>query len=204
MVDHDLMVREDLRVAGALKRVGLAVSSVYDLVNTKEPYPKAIPVLIMLLPEIEHLAIKDGIVRALTVKEARGLAGPPLIREFLRYPFDECEEMDHAQHNKWAVGNALSIVATESDYDALVELLRDRRHGRARQMLTYALARTRDPRVGEELIRALDDPGLTLHAISTLGKYKAENARRYVEPFLSDERSVVRKAAKKALERLPP
>jgi HEAT repeat protein len=203
MVDHDLMVREDRRVAGALKRVGLAVSSVYDLVNTKEPYPKAIPVLIMLLSEVESLAIKDGIVRALTVKEARGLAGPALIREFQHLPYDEAKEMDHAQHVKWAVGNALSYVATEDDYDALVELLRDQRHGRARTMLTGALARTGDPRAGEELIRALDDPGLTLHAISTLGKYKAENARRHVEPFLSDERAEIRKAAKKALEKLP-
>jgi HEAT repeat protein len=197
-----VVIPDDLRVVNALKRVGLKVSSIWDLVNTKEPYPKAVPVLVMLLSEIESLPIKEGIVRALTVKEARGLAGPPLIREFLKIPFGT--EYDHVQIIKWTVGNALSVVATASDYEALVDLIREKRHGVARQMLTYALARTGDPRAGEEVVYALQDKDLVLQAIDTLRKCKAENARPYVEPFLSDENPDVRKAAKKALERLPP
>ncbi|MEO0249525.1 MAG: hypothetical protein ABIN58_08295, partial [candidate division WOR-3 bacterium] len=64
--------QEDQVIVCALRdEAGLEVSSVWDLVNTSEPYPEAIPVLIKLLSQIEEPHMKEGIVRALTVKEAR-------------------------------------------------------------------------------------------------------------------------------------
>ena len=77
---------EDEMVAEALRAVGVQVRSVYDLVNTKESYPEAIPVLLELLPRVRNDRIKEGVVRALTVREARPVAAKPLIREFLDLP----------------------------------------------------------------------------------------------------------------------
>ncbi len=59
--------KEDEAVVAALRRVGLDVQSVYDLVNMKTPDPAAVPVLI-------------------EVPEARPVAAPPLLREFLSLP----------------------------------------------------------------------------------------------------------------------
>jgi hypothetical protein len=52
--------------------------------------------------------IKEGIIRALTARQARGVADGWLIAEFRRLgPADG----DTALSLKWAIGNALSVVA---------------------------------------------------------------------------------------------
>jgi len=83
--DDKVREEESACVAQALrKQARLNVTSVWDLVNTRAPYPEAIPVLLEWLPRVRHPRIKEGIVRALTVKEARGVAGKLLIDEFKR------------------------------------------------------------------------------------------------------------------------
>ena len=59
--------RDDARVVEELRSVGLEVSSVFDLVNTSERLPRAIPILVRLLSEPMETNVKEGIVRALTV-----------------------------------------------------------------------------------------------------------------------------------------
>jgi len=48
-----------------------------------------------------------------------------LIREFLDLP----AETKSQQHTKWAVGNALSVVADDSVFEDVLALLNDPRHG---------------------------------------------------------------------------
>ena len=192
---------DEKRIVDALRARGLTVSSVYDLVNSKESYSRAVPVLVMHLPEVKDLSVKEGIVRALTVKEARGVAGPALVREFKSLPY-EGATLDQVQMLKWAVGNALSVAATESDFQDIVELLRETRHGKAREMLAVALGRTQDPRAPNVLQEMLKDEGVAGHAIIALGRLGASQARDQIERFLVDERTWVRKEAKKALERI--
>lgn len=62
-----------------LANKNIIISDVYDLVNTAESYPDAIPILIKYLTKVNHDKNKEGIVRALAVKEARGKASPILI-----------------------------------------------------------------------------------------------------------------------------
>lgn len=194
-------VDDEKRIVDALRARGMNVSSVYDLVNTKESYPPAIPVLVMNLPEVKDISVKEGIIRALTVKEARGVAGPALIREFRSLPY-EGATLDQLQMLKWAVGNALSVAATESDFEDIVDLLREKRHGKAREMLGVALGRMQDPRAPSVLQEMLKDDGVAGHAIIALGQLGVRQARSQIERFLRDERAWVRKEAKKALERI--
>lgn len=64
--------REEQReLLSELDKKGIYIDSVYDLVNTSSSYPKAIPVLIKHLNKPYSPAIKEGIIRALTVKEAK-------------------------------------------------------------------------------------------------------------------------------------
>ena len=55
----------DLRAAGA------DIDSVWDLVNTRERYPKLVPVLLAHLKREYPDKIREGIARALAVPEAR-------------------------------------------------------------------------------------------------------------------------------------
>jgi hypothetical protein len=82
--------------------VGLNVSSISDLVNMSAAYPQAVPVLLRHLAMARHPVLRDSLARALTVREARGIAGGPILRELKRESDSEA---------RWAMANALTIVA---------------------------------------------------------------------------------------------
>jgi len=193
------MIREeeDKLVTEALRRLGMDVTSVFDLLLWGDPYPRAVPVLLDYLPRVQNKGIKEGIVRALTVKEARGKADKALVSEFRSLPAEQ-----QYFSLKWAIGNALSVVATDAVFDELVELVRDKRHGRAREMLAVALGNMKNPAVVDVLIELLGDEEVAGHAIMALGKLKAEKARPFIERFLEHPKAWVRREAKKALAKL--
>ncbi len=201
--------RQDAQVAQALRdEAHLDVQSVFDLVNTREPYPEAIPTLLRLLSQVSEPFIKEGIVRALTVKEARGVAARPLIEEFKRIEAPSTTEEANQLglypllSYKWTVGNAIGFVATKEDLEEIFALLRDPRHGEARQQLIEALVRLKPQGAIPLLMELLNDPTVALQAINALGKLRAVGARPLIEPFLRHEQSWVRQAAKEALQRI--
>ena len=65
-----------------LREKGYNLKSVWDLVNTKSNYSKALPVLVAHLALEYHPRIKEGIARALGVSEAKPLAWKLLIEEY--------------------------------------------------------------------------------------------------------------------------
>lgn len=198
----NLRDREDKCVCDALRgEAGLEVSSIYDLVNTSIPYPKAIPVLLRLLPDVTDERIKEGVVRALTIKEARGIAAKPLIREFIQIPgYDPTSSLSVIL--KWAIANALSVVADDSVFEEIAELVRDKRHGKAREMLAVAMGNMKDTQAVDVLIELMNDDEVAGHAIIALGKLKALRTRPYIERFLNHPKAWIRKEAKRALEKI--
>jgi len=76
-----------------LHAAGVEVSDVWDLVNTRRPYPVAIPVLMDWLEHLDERMdsawegeqLREGLVRALTVREARPTAAPLLVTQMRRY-----------------------------------------------------------------------------------------------------------------------
>jgi hypothetical protein len=67
-----------------LSAVGLDVSSVWDLVNMSAPYPQAVSVLLRHLATARHQVVREGLARALTVREAEGIASGPILGELKR------------------------------------------------------------------------------------------------------------------------
>lgn len=187
--------REDMRQAG------LTVDGPWDLVRLREPYGAAIPALISWLdraesevPDDQRARFREGIVRSLAVREARGLAGEPLLREFRRKhvsPF-----------YRWAVGNSLSVIADDSLFASITQLARDTTYGRAREMLPIALARMTTPDAVDVLIQLLDDQQVAGHAIIALGRLRAQKARALIEARLDDPTPWIRREARKSLKRL--
>ena len=117
----------------------LQVEQVSDLYRKPIDYRAAIPTLIKWLPLVDDRAVKMELVDALSIKWAKPAAARPLIEEFREAPSEDI-------NFKWAIANALSVVADVSVFDDIVELVRDKRHGRAREMLAVALANMKDPR----------------------------------------------------------
>jgi HEAT repeat protein len=192
--------KEDALVAAALRTAGVDVRSVYDLVNTNEPYPEAIPVLLEYLPKVRNEIIKAGVARALTVGEARPVAAKPLIREFLTFP----SETEKQQHTKWAIGNALSVVADDSVFEEVLALLTDQRHGWTRSGVVEALVgmRIHRNRAVAALMGFLDDKDLATQAVIALGNLRVPEARPRIEPFLKHPDPWVRQQTKRALAKI--
>lgn len=193
-------IAENFRAAAPvvtdLAAAGFAVESVADLYNLRLNYKGAIPILLRWLPRVENLAVKEAIVRALSVKWAKPWAARPLIEEFhtVQDPSDT--------GIKWAIGNALEVVADDSVFDELVQIARDRQHGRARQMVVLALGEMRDPRTVDVLIELLEDDQVAAYALAALGKLKAVKARPYAERLLSHPSELVRKEAQRLIEKI--
>jgi hypothetical protein len=99
-----------------LRRVGYRLETVWNLVNTADSYPEAIPVLLDHIKRSYKDVYREGMARALTVREARGVAGPVII--------DVLRNAEGAgQQLRWALANALTIVADRTDRDAIKALI---------------------------------------------------------------------------------
>jgi hypothetical protein len=185
-----------LPILAELAQIGVRVGALADLVNKPIDYQVAIPVLLKWLPKVDNLGVKEIIVRALTVKWAKPVAARPLIQEFRKAP--ETEELGL----KWTVANALSEVADASVFDDIVELVRDERHGRAREMLAVALGNMKDPRAVNVLIELLDDEQVAGHALLALRKLAPPEARSAIEPFADHPKTWIRNEARRALAKI--
>lgn len=128
---------EELMLAD-LRRVGYRLTSVYDFVNSADSYPEAIPVLLDHLRRPYSNRIKEGIARALSVREARGIAGPVMV-DVLR------QSNDNDLSCRWALANALTIVADRSVREDIKALIANETSDDVRNRLTRALKTAAKP-----------------------------------------------------------
>ncbi len=180
-----------------LRRFGIDLKSLDDLISAPiEEYRDGIPALIGWLPRIDNRAVKKAIVRALSVKEAKPDAVPILLEEFVAA--SESDDLGLA----WVIGNALSVVADQSATDEIALLVRDRSHGRAREMLAVALGNIGSPEAADVLIGLLSDEEVAGHAVVSLRKLAPPSARDALEPFADHPKTWIRKEARKAIAKI--
>ena len=187
---------EEAPLVQALAAAGIMVSSVWELVNSAHKYASAIPVLIKHLKTSYHPRIREGIARALTVPEAKPLAAHALIEAFQHEP----DGTDIGV--KWALANALTVVADDSVLDDLIALVQDKRHGASRTVLTLALGNTKNPRAVDVLLELLQDDEVVEHVLTVLGTLREQRARPHIQCLLNHPQPGVRKAAKQALAKI--
>lgn len=180
----------------ALALVGYEVQSLADLRASGVRYREAIPVLISGLLRTDDRKVKGEIVRALSVPWAKPAATGPLIEEFKQVEDETGEGL------RWTVGNALEVLWDDARFDDLVALVRDESFGKARQMVTLGLGRSKKQEAGSVAIELLDDPVVSGHAVKALRKLKDPRARNGLERMLDDDRAWVRKEAQRALAAL--
>ena len=200
LLAHDETIRANVRrnlalqapVIHALNSIGYDVRSLDELRRSGTPYRDAVPVLVEWLERTTDPNLKNSIVRALSVPWARPYAVPHLVRAFWQ----------SQPPLRWVIGNALSVVADDSVFDQIAQLVKDPSFGKSREMLALALANMKDPRAIDVLIQLLGDEQVAGHAVMALGKIGAERARSSIEPLLSSPRSWIRNEAKKALRKI--
>lgn len=145
--------RAEMHLVRELRDAGAQVSWVWDLVNTKTPYPQLIPILVSHLDRAYPEKVREGIARALAVPEAR-VVWNDLVRHYIA-------ETDTGTHGmKWALHLAIAAAADVTVLDPLIRLACDRRHGRNRALFIDALARIDDPRAKAALKELESDPDL--------------------------------------------
>lgn len=189
------MAVDAVKIQQALEKAGIRVNDVYDLVNTDKPYPEAVPVLIELLKEgIADDALKEGIIRALAVKEARG-NGKTLIEEYHRLPKEK-------SLLRWTIGNTINTVIVNDDMEDVLAIVKDKENGMSRQMFVIALGKMRSELAEEVLIDLLHDDDVMAHAIDALGKMKSAKAKEKISRLLHHPTPLIRKEAQKALKKI--
>jgi hypothetical protein len=120
-----------------LAKAGFILESIWDLVNTSRSYPAAIPILSHYLTVTKHSSLRDGIARALTVREARGAAARVILDE-LKRQFDP-----HGSEARWTLANALTVAADASLADELLALYEDPAYDDVHERLRKTLRRLR-------------------------------------------------------------
>ena len=180
-----------------LHKVGYDAQTLDNLRRSGTKYDAAIPVLLYWLPLVSLPDAKESIVRTLSVPWAKPDAGPKLIAEFEKTPKDENVASWDAL--RWAIGNALEVLAEPSLLQKLIEIVTNKQNGKAREMFVLALAKIRDPRSVEVLIQLLDDEQVAGHAIMALRKLKAPRALDHLERFVDHPKAWVRNEAQKAI-----
>lgn len=178
-----------------LKEVGIEINSIWDLVNTRERYPEAIPALIKYLPKISYCKNKEGIIRALTVKEARGKATPVLIAEYEKTPKKE-------DNLRWVIGNAIATVMTLQDVEWILSVVVDKSNRRSRGQLVKALGTVKSGKVEDILIKLLNDDEVAPEALWALGKLKSKKAKEKIIALTNHPNKLINKEAHKALKKI--
>lgn len=191
-----MIVIDDNKICEELAKIGINVAGVYDLVNSKASYPEAIPVLVNLLQyDFSNEKAQEGIVRALTVKEAIGIANKSLLRLY--------EVTPKAQNLfRWTIGNAFTVVMTREDVPDVLRIVRSKGNGMSRQMFVLALGKFNNPEIERTLIELLDDDEVVIQAISALRKVKSVEAIPIMERLANSPRQIIRNLAKQYLRKV--
>jgi len=159
--------RAEVPLIEALRFVGWEVGSAWDLVNTSEPYPEALPVLLEHLQRPYPDRVREGIARSLAVRDAK------FAWDVLKKLYQE----EVGPDTKHGLAVALAATADRAVLDEVIALVRDREHGSSRGLLLKVLSRSRDPRALQTLKELAEDPEL-YKEIAFILKRKEQTKRR--------------------------
>jgi hypothetical protein len=144
--------QEEVELLHDLQAVGNEVGSVWDLVDTPTPYPKALPVLLNHLLRPYSDRTREGIARALAVRDARPIAWDTVVSLIQSRSLPK-EVAD-------GVMVAISAMARPADLSVLIGMLADKSIGVSRIFLVRNLMRSRQPEARRALMNSHADPDL--------------------------------------------
>jgi hypothetical protein len=147
--------RAEAPLTEELRAAGFGVDSAWGLVNTSTPYPEALPILLKHLERPYPDRVREGIARALAVRDAR--FGWATLTGLYRQEGAGTDTKD-------GLAVAIGEVADDEVLDELIALARDSAHGTSRVLMLDALARSDAPQARAALEELAHDPKLTIEA----------------------------------------
>jgi len=200
-VDHDARIDANRRasepVLAELFAAGFSVQWIAELRYGGIDYRAATPILAKWLGLVTNVAVKEDIVRCLSIPECKWIR-PAFSVEFRRLA-DAPREF-HSLRD--ALANGLAIVSTKESFGELSELVLDRRMGQSRAFLIVALGKLKEPRAVEVLMQLSKEESLLPFVLEALGTLRALEAESIVRSHLDSDVPAVAAAAKKALAKI--
>jgi hypothetical protein len=182
-------------IIAELRALGFEVATLDELRRSGKNYSRAVPVLINWLPKVQGLDVKESIIRTLSVPWAKGVATRVVLDEFYKSPTE-------AMNFRWAVGNAMEVIADEAVAGELLEIVANPSNGMARQMFVMALGKIGSSASIPVLLGLLRQEEVAGHAVDALGRLQAVEATEELQRLAAHGKPWVRKAAAKALARI--
>jgi hypothetical protein len=189
-----------------LDAAGIPEDTVWELVNSRNDYPEAVPIMVDWLehldervpPGEDRRAWRAGLLRNLITKHAKGnrAAADILFRQFEIEPPLTNLELE-------AAGFALAQVAERSDFPRIAALIRSERDFPTKSVLVEWLGQIKTEEAKDLTVSQLPYPGMRIPAMRALVRQKATGVREAVAEYLDDEHEVFRKEARKTLDKLP-
>ncbi len=144
------LARAEAPVVAELRAAGYAVESVWDFVEIRTPYPEAIPILLEHLQRPYPGRIREGIARALAVREAKH-AFHLLVRLWR-------EEPDEPMTAKQGLACAASVTGFPEHLDEMIAMVRDRSLGMTRGFFFEPLEKANTRQAWAAIMAQGDDP----------------------------------------------
>ncbi len=139
LAEAGVKIRSNLAQRLGLKPDPTPVHSISDLVNTRDSYPAAIPILAKHLKSVHHPVLIGNIARALTVKEARTMGAGRVILERLRQTAPCPTQSGDDYQARWALANALTVASDKTMVEEIKTLSADGEYADVRERLEAAL-----------------------------------------------------------------
>lgn len=198
---HRIRKKEDEFVTMELRKAGFKVSGLFDLVNFKQTDFEYIQLLLDLLDseKVTDPIIKDGIIRAVTVRKAKGIAETKLLEYYQSLKIEKEKELIG-----WSIGNWFEHLYSDSYFHQIKEISSDKNNGMSRQMFVLALGKTKKHKSESEklLLELTFDNQVALHATIALGKLKSTNSIERLTELTTDKNKTIKKEAIKALKKI--
>ncbi|MEM6105153.1 hypothetical protein AAHS21_02650 [Mycobacterium sp. 050272] len=189
-----------------LDEAGIPEDTVWELVNSRNDYPEAVPIIVDWLehlddrvpPDEDRRAWRAGLLRNLITKHAKGnrAAADILFHQFEIEPPLTNLELE-------AAGFALAEVADRSDFARVAALIRSERDFPTKSQLVRWLGQFKTEEAKALAVSQLPNPRTRSAAMAALVRQKATGVRGPVAVYLDDEHEVWRKKARKTLDKLP-
>jgi hypothetical protein len=131
------------------------VTHIGHLTGTSDRYPEAIPILLKHIDKDYPDRVKECVARALATPDAK-YARDRIVAKY--------ESVPAAEEKGFKDGLAVAVLALsdDGDFEEIVQLLRDRRHGSSRVLLLTYLQKSKRPEAAAVIEELSLDPDLAI------------------------------------------
>jgi hypothetical protein len=187
-----------------LDAAGIAEDTIFQLLNSRNDYPQAVPIMVDWLQHLDERIPEDAdrpawrssLLRNLITKHAKGNRAAV---DIVFHQFDIDPPLSNLELE--AAGFALAEICDRSDFPRVAALLRSGREFPTKPELVRWLGRVKTEEAKQLAVSQLENPRTRDSAMAALVRQRATGVRDAVGKYLDDD--AWRKRTQKMLDKLP-